>query len=109
MASHNLPSTTLKTVTPEMLAWLRDNDLVSYWKLNGFDFWHELGASLKRMLANRKIKEIDKLKAMIAIGQLVLKYEKTRSKQKRGTVNVNIINRDALTGPQNGPSAPRVG
>jgi hypothetical protein len=85
MPSHDLPSTTLKTVTPEMLAQMRDNDLVSYWKLTiGFDLWHEIGVLGKAIARSRKIKASDKVKALVPIAELELKFKKTRSKEKGG-------------------------
>jgi hypothetical protein len=94
MPSHDLPSTTLTPVTPEMLAQMRDNDLVSYWKLAiGFDLWYEIGVLGKAIARSRKIKTSDKVKALVPIAELELKFKKTRSKEK-GKEGVVIVTYD---------------
>jgi hypothetical protein len=109
MASHDLPSTTLKHITPEMFAKMSRSELENLLKATGFDLWLEIGSMAKAIVRSRKIKNTDKLKALLAIAQLVLKFEKTRSKEKGEDRPVYILSRSALTGPQNGPETPGVG
>lgn len=91
MPSHDLPSTTLKTVSPETLVKMSGNEMIDFWKANaGLDLWYEIGVTAKDISGNRKIKAIDKLKALVLIAELAVKVKKARSKEKGGEALVIV-------------------
>ena len=85
---------TLKTISPETLVKMSGNEMIDFWKANaGLDLWYEIGVLGKAIARSRKIKTIDKLKALVSIAELEMKFKKTRSKEKGGEALV-IMTRD---------------
>jgi hypothetical protein len=71
---------------------MRDNDLVSYWKLTiGFDLWYEIGAAVIAVKNSPQISADDKLKALIKASKFALKVKKAGAKRKGGPAQVNVV------------------
>jgi hypothetical protein len=98
MPSHSIPETRLQQVNaPTGEIVLGHNELVQLWEQkHGLALWDEIAKRIKIILAKRSIKDTDKLKALIAAGQLVMLMKRSGAHEKGGVVTVNVTTQSAI-------------
>jgi len=93
--THQLPSTQLNKVSPDALVAFSSNELVELWKeKHSFDLWMEIGAAALQVTKNKKVSDVDKLEALVKVGELALRIKRAGSTEKGGAVQVNVVTVD---------------
>lgn len=95
MPSHSQPQAKLAEITPEKLISFTSNELVQLWKdKHGLDIWDAIGLAAVKVRDNEKLKSIDRLEALLKVGELALRLKRASSQEKGGAVQVNVMTSD---------------